>query len=110
MKRDLNLYLNDILESIDLIQARVSGMSEVEFRNDEEKYESVVYRFAIIGEAVNKIPKEYLKRFPNINWSAIISMRNILIHEYHEADLDIVWDTIKTDLTDLQIAISSLTI
>ncbi len=108
MKRGLDLYLDDILESIDMIQAGVEGLNEEEFKKDEEKYESVVYRFAIIGEAINKIPKKKLENFPNINWTGIVSMRNILIHEYHDADLDIVWDTIQNDLGDLKEAIGKI--
>lgn len=101
MKRDIDLYISDIIESIDTIQSRVNGLSEEKFKQDGEKYESIVYRFATIGEAVNKLPKSERDKFPNIDWPAIISMRNILIHEYYEVDLNISWDTIQNDLEKL---------
>ena len=34
-------------------------------------------------------------------WSEIISMRNLMIHEYDDIDLVIVWGTAKNDLPPL---------
>jgi uncharacterized protein with HEPN domain len=39
--------------------------------------------------------------YPERPWSAIIAMRNRLIHAYFDVDLDRVWDTITDDLPPL---------
>jgi uncharacterized protein with HEPN domain len=38
---------------------------------------------------------------PTLPWSAIVGMRNRLIHGYHDVDLDVVWVTLTDDLPPL---------
>jgi len=35
-------------------------------------------------------------------WSDIISMRNILVHQYFGIDLNMVWDTVVTEIPVLR--------
>jgi uncharacterized protein with HEPN domain len=35
-------------------------------------------------------------------------MRSILIHEYYEVDLDIIWDTVQNDLDKLKEIITAV--
>lgn len=91
-----------------VIESRVEGISEEQFKVNDEKYESIVYRLAIIGESVNKLPDDLLEKYPQVDWPAIISMRNILIHKYYEVDMDMVWDTIMTDLKVLKKVIETI--
>lgn len=62
---------------------------------------AVVRLLEIIGEAANKIPREECWKYPEIPWSAIVSMRNRLIHAYGDIDLDIVWQVVKDNLPTL---------
>ncbi len=55
----------------------------------------------IIGEAASNISEETKKRCPSIPWPEIIGMRNRLIHAYFDVDLDVLWDTISHNLTQL---------
>jgi uncharacterized protein with HEPN domain len=34
-------------------------------------------------------------------WNDMVSMRNIMIHEYDDIDLEIVWGTVQNDLPSL---------
>lgn len=56
----------------------------------------------VIGEAVKNIPDNIRNEYPNIAWKQISGMRDKLIHHYFGVDLDIVWDTIKKDLPELE--------
>jgi uncharacterized protein with HEPN domain len=62
----------------------------------------------IIGEAVRKIPDSIKEKNANIDWQAIIGMRNIVIHDYFGVDIDEVWKTIREDIPALEKAIKSI--
>ncbi len=52
----------------------------------------------IIGEAANRVPKDYQDQHPEIAWPQMIGMRNRLIHAYDEVDLNFLWSVIQNDL------------
>ena len=104
MRKD-NAYLADILEAAKAARRFTSGVSREDFKANEEKYEAVNRKFEIMGEAARRLSPEALKTFPEIPWKLITSMRNILIHDYDDVDLDIVWDTVQRDLPPLIVSL-----
>ncbi len=40
--------------------------------------------------------------YPEIPWVDMCAIRNVIIHEYFQVNLSIVWETIKTDLPPLR--------
>jgi uncharacterized protein with HEPN domain len=56
---------------------------------------------AIVGEAANRVPATTREVKPEIPWSQIIGMRNRLVHGYDVIDLDLLWDTVTSDLPPL---------
>ncbi len=53
--------------------------------------------FENIGEAVKQLPKEITKEYPNIPWSEIAKMRDVLTHNYFGLDDKVLWDTLGED-------------
>jgi uncharacterized protein with HEPN domain len=62
---------------------------------------AIIKSIEIIGEAASKVTETFKTENSNIPWNDIINMRNRLIHAYFDVNLDIVWQTVKTDLPDL---------
>ena len=58
-------------------------------------------RLEIIGEAARRISKETQAAYSDLPWSDMVGMRNIMIHEYDDVDLVIVWETVNNDLPPL---------
>ena len=62
-----------------------------------------------IGESVKQIDKithgESLKERPEISWIDVMGIRNHIAHGYFDIDGDIIFNTVKKDLVDLQKAI-----
>jgi uncharacterized protein with HEPN domain len=100
MRKD-DAYLDDILEAARAIRRFTGGVSREEFKSNEEKYEAVNRKFEIIGEAAHRLSPEARNLFPEIPWKLVTAMRNILIHDYDDVDLDVVWDTIQRDVPPL---------
>jgi len=63
--------------------------------------DAVIRRIEIIGEASNRIDQTLRDSYPDLPWSQMIGMRNLLIHEYDDVDPEIVWTTVKQDLPGL---------
>jgi uncharacterized protein with HEPN domain len=55
-------------------------------------------RIEDIVEAARHVSEEVLGRFPELPWSDMADMRNVLIHEYFGVDLTILWKTASVDL------------
>lgn len=99
--RKWKLRIQDILESIAQINARVKEITFDDFTENQTMVKSVLYDFIIIGEATRNIPPEIQSRYPQIPWRLMAGMRNVATHEYFQVDLSRVWETIQDDLPTL---------
>ena len=102
MSRDYKIYLNDIIECIGKIQNYTAGLLLVDFCNDAKTIDAVIRNLEIIGEAAKRLPEEIRIKFPDVEWHKIISLRNILIHEYPGIDLETIWNIIESKLSQLE--------
>lgn len=100
-ERDWRVRVEDILEAIDRINRYTEGMSEARFRENEMVQDALIRNFAVIGEAVRHVPEDIQESYPEVPWSRIKGIRNVLVHEYFGVDVGIVWDTIQEDLPEL---------
>ncbi len=55
----------------------------------------------IIGEAAARVSGPTSDKYRQIPWPHIVGMRNRLIHGYDVVDLNLLWDTVTTDLPPL---------
>lgn len=66
-KRSVKLLLQDIVEAINNIPSYSSEMSFDQFMSDQKTKDAVVRNFEIIGEAANKLPKDFLDKNSDID-------------------------------------------
>lgn len=96
------LYLTDIVEAADTIQRFIEGVERDVFFADELRQSGVLQKLIVIGEAAARLPREFRKRHPEIEWADIVGFRNIAVHEYFAVSWTIVWVTATQDVPDLQ--------
>jgi len=95
------MLVQDMLNAIAEIREFTVGLDRVAFDNDVRTQRAVAYNFLVLGEAARRMPETVRNQFPHVPWTRIVAMRNIVVHEYHRVDVNIIWDSIQTDLPEL---------
>ena len=102
-KRDVQLYILDMLQAIDEVNEFIADIPNAEaLVKNKPIYKAVLMNFVIIGEASRNIYDEVRKNHPEVEWRDVMSMRNKLVHEYFGVDDRIVWDAIKNNFPELK--------
>ena len=94
-------YLVDILEAARLAMEYTRGKTREAFLLDIQCQDAVIRRLEIIGEAARRISDETREAQAHLPWHKMIGMRNMMIHEYDDIDLPLVWETAQTSLPEL---------
>ena len=102
MKRNIKLFLEDIVEQIELIENSIKNIKKNNFLENRDLQDATVRRLEIIGEAAKNIPEVIRKKYPGTEWKKIAGIRDIIIHAYFELDLDLIWDVVKNKIQDLK--------
>ncbi len=99
---DAEKHIEEMLRLIGEIEGFLQGVSFDEFKHKRSINYSVLYALLLIGETVKKIPHSFRTTHSNIPWKEIAGMRDVLIHDYLETDLEIVWKTVQESLPVLK--------
>jgi uncharacterized protein with HEPN domain len=98
MKRDIGLFIDDILESVNKIEEYLISIGETEFYANPEKQDAVLRRMEIVGDAVKQIPAEFRENHPEVPWQEFAGLRDIVIHQYFGVTLALIWRFATSDL------------
>jgi len=96
-----DIRLRHMLDSAEEAIEFAAGKSRNDFDDNRKLLLAIIKSIEIIGEAASQISEARKAENDNIPWKDIIGMRNRLSHGYFDVNLDIVWQTVKTDLPDL---------
>jgi len=106
--KDDSIYIDHILNSINRILDYISGKDREAFEADLVTQDAVVRQLEVIGEATKRVSKELRSMHPDIPWSDMAGMRDVLIHDYIDVDLGVVWKTASENIPDLKALIIKL--
>ena len=106
--KDDRIYIEHILQSIKRIESYIAGKDHKTFISDFVIQDAVVRQLEIIGEATKRVSLDLRKANPQVPWSDMSGMRDILIHDYIDVDLDIVWKTATENIRTLKDLLNNL--
>jgi uncharacterized protein with HEPN domain len=99
--REWRLRIKDILLALERITQYTEGMTWETFRADAKTVDAVIRNIELIGEATRHVPEDIVARYPQIPWTEMRGMRNVLIHEYFLVSVPILWQTLTENLPPL---------
>lgn len=106
---DDSVTLRQVLDHAQEAVALSRGRSRSDLESDRVLGLAFLQLVQILGEAANRMSKQYREQHPEIPWSQIIALRNRLIHGYDTIDFDILWNILKEDLPRLVSVLEQIT-
>ena len=78
-----------------------NGMTFEEFAADRRTRDAVIRNLMTMGESVRWIPGPIREANPDVPWTTMRGVRNVVVHEYFGVDDRILWDTLVHELPPL---------
>lgn len=108
--------LQTIAEMADTATERVAGLKHKDQFVDDSHgqliFDAICMNLIVIGEKLknldNKTAGTYLTNYPEIAWSEIIRMRDIIAHHYTNIKNEIIFDSVKQDIPLLRATIATM--
>ena len=112
MSRSAAERLNDIRISIGKVRAADLELAQAFSLSNESlletAFDAILFNLFLIGEAVKSLPDEVKDREPQIPWTDIPRLRDLIGHRYHAINPDIIHASVRQDLEPLAAAITRL--
>src|SRR3990167_7530800 len=102
MKRDVGLFIEDILNSLKNIEDFAKHLDKEKFSKDILRQSAIIRQLEIIGEAVKNVPNNFREKYPKIPWKDVAGFRDVLSHAYFGVNIDRVWNIVERDLPKLK--------
>jgi uncharacterized protein with HEPN domain len=105
--RDPELRLKDIEENIALARGFLGDLDIQGLRSDVRTLYAVIRSLEIISEASRHLPPEMKDRFPMVPWPKIAGAGNVYRHKYQIMRVDVIWETVRVGLDELERAVAA---
>ena len=100
-------YLQHILDAIGQVE-EFSAVGRDRFFAERHWQGSVIYQLMIIGEATKQLSMDLRRHQPEDAWRSMAGLRDVLIHNYMEVDLSVVWDVVERDLPNVKRGVEAI--
>ena len=96
-----NYYIQKIKHDLEFISKHMKNVDIEDLNANEILLDSMLFRMIQISENARKLTDEFKRTRGNIPWNALYGLRNRIVHDYGNVDLNIVYETLKNDIPDL---------
>lgn len=105
--KDDKFYLIQIAEDITRLE-KFTADGKSAFINTELIQRAVLRTLQTLGESVKRLSDHLKSNYPEVVWKGIVALRNVLVHDYLEIDLDEVWDIVALDIPVLKVQVQKM--
>lgn len=96
-----NYYIQKIRQDLEFIVIHMKDVDIEELNENEILQDSMLFRMIQLSENAKKLTDQYKQTHSNIPWNAMYGLRNGIVHDYGNVDLNIVFETLKNDIPQL---------
>jgi uncharacterized protein with HEPN domain len=100
-KHDDQVSLRHMLDHAREAREMAHGRQRSDLESNRMLQLALTRLIEIVGEAASRVSGSAREQHREIPWPNIVGMRNRLIHGYDVVDLNVLWDTVGTDLPPL---------
>ncbi len=101
-KRSSSLLLYDIFQSVEKIEAFTRDISFDQLMADERTKDAILRNLQVLGEASKNLPDSLIAKHPEVDWSGLPGVRDIVTHRYFRVDWHLLWTSIHAELPALK--------
>lgn len=101
-------YIKKMLKDIKFITEKTEGVTLKGLEENEVLCDSVLFRLIQISENSGKLTLAFKETHKIIPWQAIKGMRNRIVHDYGDVELNVVYQTITEDIPEIRKLLESL--
>ncbi|MGN0407696.1 MAG: DUF86 domain-containing protein [Bacteroides sp.] len=94
-------YIQKIRKDLEFMVVHMRNVDIEELNANEVLLDSMLFRMIQISENAKKLSDGYKLLHDNIPWSALSGLRNRIVHDYGNVDLNVVYETLKNDIPNL---------
>ena len=94
-------YVKRLKQDLEFVVTHMKNVDIEELNANEVLLDSMLFRMIQIYENAKKLSDEYKLHRGNVPWIAIYGLRNRIVHDYGNVDLNVVFETLKPDIPEL---------
>jgi len=94
-------YIRKIKKDLEFIVAHMREINLEELNANEVLLDSMMFRMIQLSKNAKRLSDEYKQQRVNVPWNALYGLRNRIVHDYGNVDLNVVYETLKNDIPEL---------
>ena len=94
-------YIQKIRKDLEFIVVHMRNIDIEELNANEVLLDSMLFRMIQLSENARRLSDEYKHIHSAIPWNALYGLRNRIVHDYGNVDLNVVYETLKNDIPEL---------
>lgn len=94
-------YLWDMLDRSRHVTNLVLDLSFESYVDDAKSRAAVERELTVLGEAARRVSASFKAQHPEIPWSDLVGLRNVLTHDYGKLEQEQIWKIATRDVPEL---------